>query len=147
MRLEQLYRIRFSYPDGWKVELEGGWEQHLYLAEGRCAGEISGRFRGVNFPQRRTANGPFRPDLRGVVETEDGAVVMIELHGYGRAYPPGRRQIVGSVTHLSDHDRYSRLNDVVCVCVGEVRASESPARDSPDLVIDVAELIWEPIAE
>ncbi|HEY5785488.1 MAG TPA: hypothetical protein VIT65_11990 [Microlunatus sp.] len=147
MRLEQLYRIRFSYPDGWKVDLEGGWEQHLYLAEGRCAGEISGRFRGVNFPQRRTVNGPFRPDLRGVVETEDGAVVMIELHGYGRTYPPGRRQIVGSVTHLSDHDRYSRLNDVVCVCVGEVRASESSTRDSPDLVIDVAELVWEPIAE
>ena len=144
MRVEQLYRIRFSYPDGWKVDLEGGWEQHLYLAEGRCEGEISGRFRGVNFPQRRTAVGPFRPDLRGVVETEDGAVVMIELHGYGRAYPPGRRQIVGSVTHLSDHDRYSRLNDVVCVCVGEVRAPKDPDGE-PDLVMDVAELIWEPI--
>jgi len=146
MRVEQLYRIRFSYPDGWKVDLEGGWEQHLYFAEGRCEGEISGRFRGVNFPQRRTTTGPFRPDLRGVVETEDGAVVMLELHGYGRAYPPGRREIVGSVTHLSDHGRYRRLNDVVCVCVGEVRAVEGSTR-SPDLVIDVAELVWEPIAE
>jgi hypothetical protein len=33
----------------------------------------------------------------------------------------------------------------VYVCVGKVRASESPTRDSPDLVIDVAELVWEPI--
>ena len=74
MRLEQLYRIRFSYPDGWKVDLEGEWEQHLYFAEGRCEGGISGRFRGVNFPQRRTVTGPFRADLRGVVETEEGAV-------------------------------------------------------------------------
>ncbi len=67
MRIQQLYRIRFSYPDGWKVDLEGGWEQHLYLAEGRCEGEISGRFRGVNFPQRRTAVGPFqtRPSWGG----------------------------------------------------------------------------------
>ena len=97
MRVEQLYRIRFSYPDGWKVDLEGGWEQHLYLAEGRCEGEISGRFRGVNFPQRRTAVGPFRPDLRGVVETEDGAVVMIELHGYGRAYPPDDARSLGQL--------------------------------------------------
>ena len=70
-----------------------------------------------------------------------------ESHGYGRAYPPGRRQIVGSVFHLSDDERYRRLNDVMCVCVGEVRASADPDAGSPDLVLDVAELVWEPIAE
>ena len=108
------------------VSLEGGWEQHLFLAEGRCEGSINGRFRGANFPQRRTAAGPFRPDFRAVIDTDDGAAIMFELHGYGRAYPPGRRQIVGSVFHLSDSDRYRRLNDVVCVCVGEVRAPDDP---------------------
>jgi hypothetical protein len=147
VRLEPLYRVRFAYPEGWMVELEGGWQQHLYLAEGRCEGAVSGRFRGVNFPLRRTAEGPFCPDFRAVITTDDGATVMWECHGYGRAHPPGRRQIVGSVLHLSDDDRYRRLNDVVCVCVGEVRAPEDPDRDSPDLVIDVAELIWQPIAE
>ena len=147
MRLEQLYRIRFTYPEGWEVGLEGGWEQHLYLAEGRCEGSISGRFRGANFPQRRTAAGPFVPDIRAVIETDDGAVIMFESHGYGRAHPPGRRRIVGSVTHLSDNERYRRLNDVVCVCVGEVRATDDPNGESPDLVIDVAELIWEPVAD
>ena len=147
LRLEQLYRIRFTYPASWMITLEGGWEQHLFLAEGRCEGSICGRFRGVNFPQRRTALGPFVPDVRAVIETDDGAVVMFEMHGYGRAYPPGRRQIVGTVSHLSDNDRYRRLNDVVCVCVGEVRAPENPNRNSSDLVIDVAELVWEPVAE
>ena len=147
MRLEPLYRIRFTYPEGWEVELEGGWQQHLYLAEGDCEGAISGRFRGTNFPQRRTEAGPFVPDLRAAVETDDGAVVLFECHGYGRPYPPGRRQIVGSVTHLSDSDRYDRLNDVVCVCAGEVRAPDDPDRVSSDLVIDVAELVWEPISE
>ena len=72
---------------------------------------------------------------------------MVEWHGYGRAYPPGRRQIVGSVFHLADREPYRRLNDVVCVCVGEVRAPSDPGRAEPDLVIDVAELIWEPIAD
>jgi hypothetical protein len=48
---------------------------------------------------------------------------VVEWHGYGRAYPTGRRQIVGCVFHLSDSERYRRLNDVVCVCVGEVRAA------------------------
>jgi hypothetical protein len=146
MRLEPLYRVRFTYPEGWAVELEGGWEQHLFLAEGRCEGAISGRFRGANFPQRRTPDGPFCPDFRAVIETDDGATVFVEVRGYGRAYPPGRRQIVASATHLSDDDRYRRVNDVVCVCVGEVRTPADPDQPSSDLVMDVAELIWEPIA-
>jgi hypothetical protein len=146
VRLEQLYRIRFTYPESWVVGLEGGWEQHLMLAEGRCEGGISGRFRGANFPQPRTASGPYLPDFRAVIETDDDATILFEWHGYGRAYPPGRRQIVGSVFHLSDSDRYRRLNDVVCVCAGEVRAPADPTGPSSDLVVDVAELVWEPIA-
>jgi hypothetical protein len=147
VRLEQLYRIRFTYPEGWEVGLEGGWEQHLYIAVGDCEGAITGRFRGANFPQRRTREGPFCPDLRAVIETDDGATIMVELRGYGRPHPVGRRQVVGSVLHLSDDERYRRLNDVVCVCAGEVRTPTETDRESPDLVIDVAELVWEPISE
>jgi hypothetical protein len=147
MRLEHLYRVRFTYPEGWGVRLEGGWMQYLFLAEGRCEGAVAGRFRGANFPLRRTDAGPFLPDFRAAIETDDGATIMFESHGYGRAYPPHRRQIVGSVLHLSDHDRYRRLNDVVCVCAGELRAPADPLQASPDLVLDVAELVWEPIAD
>jgi hypothetical protein len=147
MRLEPLYRIRFTYPEAWGVVLEGGWQQLFFFAEGRCEGALTGRFRGANFPQRRGADGPFRPDFRAVIETDDGATIMFEWHGYGRAYPPGRRQIVGAVFHLADAEPYRRLNDVVCVCAGEVRAPADPVQEEPDLVVDVAELIWEPIAE
>ena len=49
--------------------------------------------------------------------------------------------------HQADREPYRRLNDAVCVCTGEVRASRDPAQNGPDLVIDVAELIWEPIAD
>ena len=72
---------------------------------------------------------------------------MFELHGYGRPYPPGRRQIVGAIFHLSDAEQYRRLNDTVCVCIGEVRTPADPDQPEPDLVLDVAELIWEPIAD
>src|SRR4051794_22799363 len=147
MRLEHLYRLRFAYPDGWAVELDRGWQQHFYLADGHCEGAINGRFRGANFPLRQGPAGAFRPDFRAVIETDDEATVMFECHGYGRTHPAGRRQIVGSVFHVSDSDHYSRLNDVVCVCVGEVRASPDLERESPDLVMDIAELIWEPIVE
>ena len=147
MKLEPLYRIRFTYPHSWAVSLEGGWQQFFFLAEGRCEGGITGRFRGANFPQRRTADGPFVPDSRAAIETDDGATILCEWHGYGRAYPVGRRQIVGSVVHLSDADPYRRLNDVVCVCAGEVRRRPPPDDDHSDLVLDVAELVWEPIAD
>lgn len=147
MRLEPLYRVRFTYPEDWMVRLEQDWEAHLFIAEGRCEGAISGRFRGANFPYRRGPSGPFTPDFRAVIESSDGATIMWECRGYGRAYPPGRRQIVGSVVHLSDDDRHKRLNDAMCVCVGEVRAPTDPSARSPDLVLDVAELIWEPLTE
>jgi|SRR6188472_2731838 hypothetical protein len=145
MRLEPLYRLRFTYPQEWTVALEGGWQQHLFLAEGDSQGWITGRFRGVNFPLRRTVDGPFQPDFRAVIETDDAATIMVEWHGYGRAYPIGRRQVVGSMLHLSDQDPYRRLNDAICVCVGEVRTSDDPAQPRSHLVLDVAELIWEPL--
>lgn len=84
-------------------------------------GFVTGRFRDANFPQRPTEAGLFRPDFRAVIETDDGATIMLEWYGYGRADPPGRRQVVGCVFHLSDSDRYRRLNDVVCVCVALLR--------------------------
>src|SRR6266699_4130385 len=118
MRLEPLYRIRFTYPESWAVGLDGGWQQMFFIAEGRCEGRVTGRFRGANFPQKQGADGPFRPDFRAVIEADDGAVIMVAWHGYGRAYPPGRRQIVGAVFHLADREPYRRLNDAVCVSIG-----------------------------
>jgi Protein of unknown function (DUF3237) len=147
MRLEPLYRVEFTYSEGWSVELLGDhgrqW-QDFYLADGTCEGRIAGRMRGANHPLRRT-DGTFCPDFQGVIETVDGAEIFFDWRGYGRAHPVGRREVVLTATHLAGGDRYRWLNDVVCVGVGEVRSR--PDRKSPDLVIDVAELIWEPPAE
>jgi hypothetical protein len=60
--------------------------------------------------------------------------------------------------HAGDHSRSLtvplervrwrvRLSGVVCVSIGEVRALADTAQPEPDLVIEVAELIWEPIAD
>ena len=42
MRLEALYRIRFTYPESWMVSLEGGWEQHLFLVAVERMGTVTG---------------------------------------------------------------------------------------------------------
>src|SRR5215467_14072266 len=139
MRLEPLYRIRFSYTEQWGIELGGDWEQHFPVAEGRCEGSISGRFRGANYPRRR-GDGTFRPDFRAVIETDDDATIMFEWHGYGRAYPIGRREIVGAVFHQADREPYRRLNDVVCISAGEVRAPTGPVYQWSDHDVDIDSL-------
>jgi hypothetical protein len=141
MKLEPLYRVRFTYDEEVAVaQLEGGLEQYFFVAEGRCEGGITGRMRGSNHPQRRP-DGTFCPDFQGVIETDDGATIFFDWYGYGRSYPEGRRQIVSGAVHLADDERYHRLNDVVCVAEGEVRARED--RSGVDLVIDVYEIVEE----
>jgi hypothetical protein len=85
MRLEPLYRARFSSPLHWSIELTGpgGTEgQNFLLTEGRCEGRISASWRGANYPRRRT-DGTLTPDFRGVMETDDGATILFAWHGYG----------------------------------------------------------------
>ena len=115
----------------------------FFLAEGRCEGRISGFFRGANHLHRRS-DGTFLPDYQGVIETDDGVEILFDYRGYGRAYPVGRRQIVVSATHLSENERYRWLNDSLSVGVGEVRSPE----DGPtELVIEWAEVVWEPVSD
>ena len=136
MRLEPLYQVRFTTPEHWRVELaaESGSEAQAFLiAEGRCEGGITGRFRAANFPRTRV-DGTLLPDFRGVVETDDGAALLFTLRGYFR---PATGGLVGSMTHVADDERYARLSDVVCAVVGEVGPGE--------VVLDVAELVWEPL--
>jgi hypothetical protein len=163
MRLNMLYRLTFEYSRTWEADLEGenGHEQQLFLlAEGTVEGKIEGRFFASNFPRRRVDKTAVT-DIRGVIETTDGAVVLVDYRGYGRAHTPNhdkmagshRRQWVATAMHLSGDQRYKWLNDVVCVGTGEVgpRAA-GPAAEGPGLSsgpastlrLDVAELIWEP---
>ncbi len=135
MKLEPLYLLEFEYPEAWRVDL-GSEEQHFFVAEGRAAGFLTGRFRGANHPRRR-ADGTFCPDFQGVIETDDGAQVAYDLRGYGRDRD-GRFAVHGSVTHSTADERYVRLNDIVCVFAAEAFDDE--------VVYEVAALVWEPPA-
>jgi hypothetical protein len=152
VQLKPLYSVRFRYPSDWEVAITGkaGREEQLFFfAEGTCTGALSGRFRGANHPRRRT-DMTFTPDFQGVIETEDGALVMFDYQGYGRAYPPGRRQIVCAAWHTTDHEKYKWLNDAICIGSGEVRVPDMPPDQlkqiDVELVIDFSEVVWEPPA-
>jgi hypothetical protein len=147
MRLEPLYRVTFTTPESWSVRLDGedGFEEQSFLiAEGRSTGRLSARYRAANFPRRRT-DGTLTPDFRGVLETADGATILIEWSGFTRTGSSGARELLGRMTHLTDDPRYAWLNDRQCAVAGEVRPRAGG--EAFDVVIDVAELVWEPLGE
>jgi hypothetical protein len=146
MRLEPLYRLRFRYPEGWGVGVgaptspESQW---FFLIEGRVDGRVTGRYRAANHPQRRS-DGTFLPDTQGVIVTDDGATIFVDTRGYGRAYPEGRRQVLVCNMHLGDDPRYAWLNDRLTIGEGEVRPLPE---GGVELVVDVSDVVWEPIPE
>jgi len=149
MQLKPFYTVRLHYPRGWDVEVKGdhGVESHdFYFAEGRVEGGLTGVFRAANHPRRRV-DGPYLMNMNGFIELEAGGLIMVEYRGYGRAYPRGRRQVVGAAFHVTDHPEHKRLNDVVCAIAGEVRVPHPPPepleQKHVQLVFSVAELIWE----
>lgn len=145
MRLEPLYTCTFAPAERWNVEVHGDGgveEQGFLLVEGRSQGRLPARVRAANYPRQRT-DGTTIPDFRGVLETDDGATVLFEWRGYGRRAGGGGRQLLGSITHLSDDDRYAWLNTAVCVLVGEVRPR---SEGGFEVALEVSELVWEPPA-
>ena len=122
--------------------MEAGTEgRSFFIAEGRADGRLSGRLRAANYPRRRV-DGTLTPDFRGVLETDDGATVLFAWHGYVRSGSNDVRELVGSITHLSDDERYRWLNDRIAAVVGEVRPRDG---GGSSIEIEVREIVWEPL--
>ena len=133
MRLEPLYRLTFRYHAHWDADA-GGDLHRLLVGRGRCEGRIGGAFQGTNASRRRP-DGTFEPDYHGVIETDDGAAVLFHLTGYGF---PDESRVSATVRHVTSDERYAWLNRVVCVVAGELRERS--------VVLEVAELVWEPLS-
>jgi uncharacterized protein DUF3237 len=145
VQLQPLYRATFTTPERWAVEVAGthGTEvQDFLIAEGHIEGRLSARLRGANYPRRR-ADGTLLPDFRGALDTDDGATILFSWHGYARPGAADRKEIVGSITHLTGNQRYAWLNNTMCAMAGEVRPRKG--EDGFEVVFEVAELVWEPL--
>ena len=146
MRLEPFYTVTFTTPEAWSVEVtsDAGIEgRGFLLAEGRSVGRLSARYRAANFPRKRS-DGALVPEFRGVLETDDGAVILFEWQGLAVLGDSGMRQLLGSFVHTTDDPRYRWLNDRVCAVEGEVR----PGTDGSgfDVVLEISEMVWEGLA-
>ena len=108
MRLEPLYTVIFTTPEAWSVEVAsgGGVEgRGFLLAEGRSTGRLSARYRAANFPRKR-ADAALVPEFRGVLETEDGGVILFEWQGLEVLTDSRMRRLLGSLVHTTDEPRY-----------------------------------------
>jgi len=146
MHLMPLYRVSFTTPESWSVTREGasGTEGRSFLiAEGRASGRLSARYRAANFPRRRV-DGALEPEFRGALETDDGATILFQWEGLAVLTDSGMRQLLGLAQHTSDDERYRWLNDRVCAVEGEVRPRSDTA--GFDVVLQVSEMVWEPVA-
>jgi hypothetical protein len=138
MRLDPFYRVTFTTPESWSVTREGtdGTEgQSFLIAEGRADGGLSARYRAANFPRRRV-DGVLEPAFRGVLETDDGATILFRWEGLARLTPSGMRELLGTMLHTSDDERFRWLNDRVCAVEGEVRPRA--VGDGFDVILDVS---------
>jgi hypothetical protein len=147
MRLDPFYRVTFTTPESWSVTREGtdGAEgQSFLIAEGRAEGGLSARYRAANFPRRRV-DGVLEPSFRGVLEADDGASILFRWDGLARLTPSGTRQLLGTIIHVTDDERYRWLNDRVCTVEGDVRPRAEG--DGFDVVIEVALMSWEPLGD
>lgn len=133
MRLEHLYRLRFSYCEEWTVG-----SQRFGVATGSCKGRLRGRFTGARVARVRE-DGAYLPQVNGFIATPDGGIVVVELHGRGRVDAAGDFRAVVAATHATDHEDWTRLNDVICF--GEA------TDEGDEVVADVYEQVWEAIAE
>jgi hypothetical protein len=77
-----------------------------------------------------------------VVETNDGAASLFTCRGYVHTAPDGVRQLVGAMTHISDHERYRWLNNVICAVTGVVEPRAN--RHGTEVALEISQLIWEP---
>jgi hypothetical protein len=145
MRLEPFYRVTFTTPEAWTVAIEGtdGTEgQSFLIAEGRTEGRLSARYRAANFPRRRV-DGALVPEFRGVLETDDGASILIRWSGLAVLADDGTRRLLGSLHHLTGDARYAHVNERVYTVEGMVRPM---AGGGFDVILEVSEMIWESIA-
>jgi hypothetical protein len=124
MRLEPLFRLSMQYAEAAWLRPFGGAEGAGFgSGDGTVSGGVvRGTARWANHPRRRE-DGVWTPNLRGVITTQDGADILISIHGQSveQATDDGaRRTILARLELLTEDDAYRWLNTSFVVGEGEI---------------------------
>ncbi len=130
MNFTPLGDIDLTYLPGLTLVDYGVGGQYYGAMEGTWHGDrISGKLRLTNVAQKRPDN-INTPTLRGVLETDDGATMFVEMNGLSQIQEGGR-VFVASLTLRTAHPSYQWVNTLFAVLEGELhgrpRANEFQA--------------------
>ena len=122
MELVELGQVELKYTALESLDYGAGGQLYGTM-EGRLAGErLSGVVRLTNLAPRRADNVNL-PTLRGVLTTEDGAEVWVELDGIATLRPSDQARVfVTTLRFRTGDERYTWLNTVFGVLEGVLDA-------------------------
>jgi hypothetical protein len=124
MKLEPLCRLSMRYVESAWARPFGGEEGAGWgSGDGTVTGDVlRGTLRWSNYPRRRE-DGVWTPNVRGVIATDDGASIMLSMHGQSveQSTETGLlRAILVRLEFLTDDARYRWINTVFAVAEGEI---------------------------
>src|SRR6185312_12278483 len=125
MRLDYLCDMRITLNESQaQARSPGGEEGALFvLGGGSVTGErLRGSLRCANSARRRS-DGVMRPDIHGVITTDDHATILFHMQGLTTWLPTPEGPKGDQVSWISfetDAEHYRWLNDMRCVLEGDV---------------------------
>jgi len=106
--------VDFGVGGQYYAAMEGSWRSD----------RLNGKLRLTNIAQKRPDN-VNTPTLRGVMQTDDGATMFVEMNGLSQIQEGGR-VFVSSLTLRTVHPDYSWVNTLFAVVEGELHGAPRP---------------------
>jgi hypothetical protein len=133
MKLEKLGDLRLTYATLEAVDYATGGQLYGTMA-GRIDGaRLSGELQLTNLAARRPDNVNL-PTLRGILRTDDGAVVWVEMDGIATLRPAdGARVFVTTFRCRSGDERYAWVNTLFAVLEGVLDRASVGGRAAGEL--------------
>ena len=118
MELVKLATVELTYTTLEALDFGSGGQLYGTMDGSVTGDRLSGTLRLTNLAPRRADNVNL-PTLRGVLATDDGAAVWVELDGIATLRPSdSARVFVTSFRFRTGHERYQWLNTVLGVLEG-----------------------------
>jgi hypothetical protein len=118
MQLAELARVDLTYTTLEAMDYESGGQLYGTMDGSLTGDRLSGKVRLTNLAARRSDNVNL-PTLRGILTTDDGAPIWVEMDGVAKLRPEdGARVFVTSCRFRTGDERYRWLNSVVGVLEG-----------------------------